>query len=77
MTKKLKIMFLGILSLITIFCLYYTIGYFFMGYNSPKIYGNSNAVFLGNYFLAITYFFVALICIGFILILLFKKPKNK
>ena len=77
MNKKFKIMFLSVLSLITAFCLYYSIGYFFMGYNSPRIYGNSNAIFLGNYFLAITYFFVSLICIIFIILLIFKKTKNK
>ncbi|MBQ7307304.1 MAG: hypothetical protein IJW82_02145 [Clostridia bacterium] len=77
MNKKFKFFLVSVFVLFLCFFTYETIGYFFMGYNSPRIYGDTKSMFLGNYFLAIVYGLLSILSIVVILILIFKIKKKK
>ena len=69
----------GVLILIDLFFLYSTIGYYVLGANTPKIYGETTTTFMGMYIMSITFgvcFFVLTLCIVVSLIILRKKKKS-
>ncbi len=77
--KVVKYAIYSILTLIDIWLLYSTIGYFLLGYNTPKIYGETTTVFMGMYILSITFgicFFVLSLSIVVSLFVLRKKKKE-
>lgn len=75
--KAFKITILVLLSLIDIYCIYSTIGYLFLGINTPKLIGESNTVFVGQYIMSIVFLFITLIISFLILLLAIKLRKNK
>ena len=80
MYKKIsKYLIYGFLFLLDLWFLYSTIGYFILGYNTPKIYGETNTIFMGMYILSITFgvcFLVLTLSIAISLIIIRKKRKE-
>ena len=74
MFKKIIIVLLSILS---IYFLYQTLGYIVLGSQSPVLYNGEYSYFMGMYLMAITYGAGFLISIGIILALVFVKKQNK
>ncbi len=69
----------SVLILIDLWLLYSTIGYYILGNNTPKIYGETTTNFMGMYIMSITFgvcFFVLTLCIVVSLIILRKKKKS-
>lgn len=78
--KKIRIVFMIILPLVAVFCLYQTIGNFMRGYNSPILNGTIDAHFMGYYMLTAVYglfFLLSSIALLVIVILEIKARKNK
>lgn len=66
---------LFILSLLSLFFLYQTIGYIVLGTQAPVLYNGEYAYFMGMYLMAITYGILFLISLTITLLLNFKKKK--
>lgn len=76
MNKKLSIVIDILLSCLSIFFLYETIGYLILGIKTPNIYGiDGNTSFLGMYILSVTYFL--LLTITLLLFIIKHSSKNK
>lgn len=75
--KAFKITMLVLLSLIDIYTIYSTIGYFILGLNTPRLIGDSNTIFVGQYIMSIVFLFITLIISFLILLLAIKLRKNK
>ena len=71
-----KILF-WIIVLIDVYCIYATIGYLFLGLNTPKILGGRQTIFMGMYLMSMTFFLFALILTLIIIPIIIKFFKNR
>ena len=77
MNKKQKLIIIVTLLIINVYFIYSTIGYAYLGFTSPKIEGQKNAYFMGNYILAIVFLLLTIINTSLIILLLKRKIKNR
>lgn len=72
MIKKILILFLAVMVIITIVLGYMVVGYFIRGLNQPILIGDTRAYFVGYHILTLSYFVPFLISLVMDAFLFFK-----
>ena len=74
--QKFRIILLILFSLIDLYTIYATIGYFIIGYNCPRIDGTNITVFAVNFILSATFLLATIVLTTLIIVIAIKLKRH-
>ena len=74
--QKFRIILLILFSLVDLYTIYATIGYFIIGYNCPRIEGTTRTVFAGNFILSATFLLATIVLTALITVIAVKLKRH-